>query len=101
MASKHPDIGGWYCDMANDAIFEVVALDETAGTLEIQYDNGDIDEFDLELWNAVLFVPIEQPEVSTILYDYADDWGDDSFEPWQTLDSSDLDRLNLGDFEDF
>lgn len=102
MASQHPSIGAWYHDVANDSVFEVVALDDHAGSVEIQYDNGDIDEFDLDLWNPVLFVPTDQPEAPAALYDYAqDDWNEDSFEPWQALDNNDLDPLNPGDFEDF
>lgn len=99
MASQHPSIGAWYHDVANDAVFEVVALDEKAGSVEIQYDNGDIDEFDLDLWNPVLFVATEPP---AILFDYAqEEGGDDAIEPWQTLDNSDFDPLTPGDFEDF
>lgn len=101
MASQHPSIGAWYHDVANDSLFEVVALDDHTGSVEIQYDNGDIDEFDLELWNPLLFVPTDQPEAPSALYDYAqEDWGEEPFEHWQTLDNADLDPLMPGDFED-
>jgi hypothetical protein len=34
-------------------IFEVVALDDVAGTVDIQYDDGGIDELDFDDWRAL------------------------------------------------
>jgi hypothetical protein len=49
MAVPQPDIGNWYRFTGSD-LFEVVAVDEDDGTLEIQYFDGTVEEMDLEDW---------------------------------------------------
>src|SRR5580658_1136021 len=50
MVGPQPGIGSWYC-LSGGEIFEVVALDEDDGTIEIQYFDGTIEEMDVEDWN--------------------------------------------------
>ena len=45
-----PVIGGWYKDVENDLIFKVVAKEEGDETIEVQYYNGDIGEYDKDSW---------------------------------------------------
>jgi uncharacterized protein DUF6763 len=45
----HPDVGKWYRAGRGEA-FEVVALDEDDGTVEVQYFDGTVAEFELEDW---------------------------------------------------
>jgi hypothetical protein len=47
----HPDVGKWYRAGGGEA-FEVVALDEDDGTVEVQYYDGTVAEFELEDWKA-------------------------------------------------
>jgi len=54
-------IGDWYQRPGNDS-FEVVAMDEAAGTAEIQYFDGAIEEIDLESWDEQMFVAAAPPE---------------------------------------
>jgi len=50
--STHPPIiGNWYCLRAG-ALFEVVALDEASGTVEVQYFDGTLEEMELDDWHA-------------------------------------------------
>jgi hypothetical protein len=60
-----PVIGNWYRIQRSDS-FEVVALDEDDGTIELQYFDGTIEEMDLEDWQAELeagtLVEVEPPE---------------------------------------
>jgi hypothetical protein len=51
MNAHLPTIGEWYCIRGGE-LFEVVALDETDGTLEIQYFDGTIEEMELVDWEA-------------------------------------------------
>jgi hypothetical protein len=53
MASEQskPAVGAWYRFVGAD-LFEVVALDEDDGTIELQYFDGTVEEMDLEDWNA-------------------------------------------------
>jgi hypothetical protein len=49
--SAQPDIGEWYRVRGGD-LFEVVAIDDGGGTVEVQYFDGTVEEFDLEDWEA-------------------------------------------------
>jgi len=61
MAVAYPVIGHWY-RRVNGALFEVVALEEHDGTVELQYFDGTIDEVDLENWPALLIEQVRAPE---------------------------------------
>jgi hypothetical protein len=60
-----PIVGNWYAHHDKGALFQVVALDESAGTVEIQEFDGGLDELDLEEWRALSVYGAVQPE----------DWG--------------------------
>jgi hypothetical protein len=49
MATPQPGIGDWY-RLNGGASFEVVALDDDDGTVEIQYFDGTVEEMDIEDW---------------------------------------------------
>ena len=51
MASPQPGIGDWY-RLSGGALFEVVALDDDDGTIEIQYFDGTVEEMDFEDWES-------------------------------------------------
>lgn len=57
-----PVIGRWYKDVENDLIFKVVAKEESDETIEVQYYNGDISEYDKDSWYNSTFDYIEAPE---------------------------------------
>src|SRR5579862_81405 len=46
-----PAIGEWYRFLDGDE-FEVVAIDEDDGTIEVQYFDGTVEELELEDWEA-------------------------------------------------
>ena len=50
MVGPQPGIGDWY-RLTGGELFEVVALDEDDGTIEIQYFDGTIEEMDVQDWN--------------------------------------------------
>src|SRR5262245_42723822 len=52
MAVQQPEIGNWYRRTGGGEQFEVVAVDEDDGTLEIQYFDGTVEEMDIEDWEA-------------------------------------------------
>jgi len=60
-----PIVGNWYAHRDKGALFQVVALDEDAGTIEIQEFDGGLDELDLDEWRALSVYGAAQPE----------DWG--------------------------
>lgn len=51
MATPQPAIGDWY-RLSGGALFEVVALDDDDGTIEIQYFDGTVEEMDIEDWDT-------------------------------------------------
>lgn len=57
-----PKIGSWYKDVENNLTFKVVALEEKEETIEVQYINGDIGEYDIDSWYNSTFDYIEAPE---------------------------------------
>jgi hypothetical protein len=61
MQSPTPTIGDWYRGPTGD-LFEVVALDEDDGTIEIQYFDGTLEEYDAETWNIQGIVEADPPE---------------------------------------
>jgi hypothetical protein len=57
-----PRVGDWYQRLDNEEKFEVVAVDESAGILQIQHFDGDLEELDLDEWYQMEIEPIEAPE---------------------------------------
>jgi hypothetical protein len=51
MATPQPGIGDWY-RLNGGSLFEVVALDDDDGTVEIQYFDGTVEEMDIEDWET-------------------------------------------------
>ena len=51
MAALQPSIGDWF-RLNRGALFEVVAVDNDDGTIEIQYFDGTVEEMDVEDWNV-------------------------------------------------
>jgi hypothetical protein len=49
--SAQPDIGEWYRIRGGNQ-FEVVAIDENAGTIEVQYFDGTLEEIDVGDWES-------------------------------------------------
>jgi hypothetical protein len=61
MAVAYPKIGAWF-RRPNGSLFEVVAVDETNTTVEIQFFDGTISEIDLENWPELLITEASAPE---------------------------------------
>ena len=76
MSDVDPIIGNWYRNQETGNDFEVVALDEDAQTIEIQYFDGEVEELDLDAWYELAIESIEAPE----------DWSG----PFDQLESDDL-----------
>lgn len=99
MSVPQPAIGEWY-RQHGEQLFEVVAVDEDSGTIEVQYFDGTVEEMEFddwkEQWKAGALETAEAPE----------DWSgsvdvDDEDESGGSLDSLDTDRrMNAGSLED-
>ena len=62
MSDVDPIIGNWYRNQETGNDFKVVALDEDAHTIEIQYFDGEVEELDLDDWYYLAIEAIETPE---------------------------------------
>ncbi len=82
MNQLSPHVGAWYTDVQLGAVFEVVALDEEDQTVETQYLDGEIGEFDFESWSDLILEPSSGPE----------DWR----RPFEIGDELDSDSASLG-----
>lgn len=60
-----PVVGQWYSHLDKGQEFEIVAMDEDAGAVEIQYFDGSIEELDLEGWHDMDIESIEPPQDCT------------------------------------
>lgn len=56
-----PIVGSWYKEPHDHEPFEVVAVDEDTGTIEIQYFGGDVDEFEAEDWESLHLFEVDAP----------------------------------------
>lgn len=78
-----PIVGSWYKDLENNLKFKVINVEDDNDTIEVQYLNGDIGEYDQESWYASTFDYIEEPE----------DWS----APFDDLEDDDLGYTDMDD----
>ncbi|MCF7971225.1 MAG: hypothetical protein K9L22_08695 [Methylococcaceae bacterium] len=93
-----PSIDQWYKDVENNLTFKVVAIEEDDDTIEVQYNNGDIGEYDTDSWYNSTFDFIEDPEDWSAPFDdlESDDLGYSNSDTRR----SDMDDMPLQDYQD-
>ena len=57
-----PQRGHWYKRSDLNTLFEVVAIDDDDGTIEVQYFGGEIEELDLNSWQLLELTQAAPPE---------------------------------------
>ncbi len=57
-----PIIGNWYQNMEKEITFEVVAIDEDEGTVEVQFSEGEIEEIDIDDWYEMTLEEAAEPD---------------------------------------
>lgn len=62
MKLLNPVIGQWYKDLQTDALFEIVAWDTASLTIETQYLDGEVSEYDMDSWAEMRLERAEAPE---------------------------------------
>lgn len=62
MGFKAPLIGEWYSDVLSGQIFEVIAFDDQAAAIEIQYVDGELSEIESENWAGMNLEVAAAPE---------------------------------------
>ncbi len=94
-----PVIDSWYKDVENDLSFKVVAFDEGEDSIEVQYLNGDIGDYDIDTWYNSTFDFIEAPEDWSAPFGVveADDLG---YSDPDSHNKPDQDNMNISDILD-
>jgi hypothetical protein len=99
-----PIKGQWFEDLEENEIFLVLSVDPDEELVEIQYENGDIEEIDLDTWHELDLERTNEPEgwVSDAAAsedaeedaeeDDDEDWDEDEDDDdWDDDDDEDLD----------
>jgi hypothetical protein len=82
----HPVQGKWYQDLEENEIFQVLSVDPDEELVELQYENGDIEEIDLDTWHELDLEHAQEPEGWA-----SDDEEDEEEEDEEELDDEDDD----------
>jgi hypothetical protein len=95
-----PVQGQWYEDLEENEVFRVLSVDPDEEIIEVQYENGDIEEIDLDTWHELDLEHAEEPEgwasddeddEDEEEEDDEDDWDEDEDDDDWDDDDDDLD----------
>ena len=81
-----PVQGQWFEDLEENEIFRVLSVDPDEEIIEVQYENGDIEEIDLDTWHELDLERAEEPE------GWASDDDDEEEEEEEDEDEDDWDE---------
>ena len=102
-----PVIDDWYQDRNRLERFTVVAFDQDDGLLELQYENGDLEEIDLDAWYEMDIESVAMPEDWTLALDNMDEqeaaeMEQESYDDWdeEIMDTSDSELQDRDEEED-
>jgi hypothetical protein len=98
MSLADPILENWYKDAESDRSFRVVAFDADNDSVEVQYLNGDLGEYDTATWEDSAFYPIEPPEDWSAAFDDVEMDGLGYTDP--DLHGRNMDDISIEDFFD-
>jgi predicted dehydrogenase len=81
-----PVQGQWFEDLEENEVFRVLSVDPDEEIIEVQYENGDIEEMDLDTWHELDLERASEPE------GWASDDDDDKKEEEEEEDEEDWDE---------
>jgi hypothetical protein len=97
-----PVQGQWFEDLEENEVFRVLSVDPDEEIIEVQYENGDIEEMDLDTWHELDLERASEPEgwasdddddkKKEEEEDDEEDWDEDEDDDdWDDDDDEDLD----------
>jgi hypothetical protein len=103
-----PVQGKWYQDLEENEIFQVLSVDPDEELIELQYENGDIEEIDLDTWHELDLEHAQEPEgwasdnpkeeeEEEEDEEDDDDWDEDEDDDWDDDDEDLDDEDDYGD----
>ena len=99
-----PVQGQWYEDLEENEIFRVLSVDPYEEIIEVQYENGDIEEIDLDTWHELDLERAQEPEGWASDDEEEDDEEEEDEEDWdedEDDDDWDDDDEDLDDDDDY
>jgi hypothetical protein len=103
----NPVPGQWYESLDDEEVFQVLSVDEDAELIELQYEDGDVEEIDYETWQELDLERTGQPEgwsgSDNDDDDEDDDLDEDEEDDWDDEDDDDDDGGDddYGDRDDY
>ena len=103
----NPVPGQWYESLDDDEVFRVLSVDEDAELVELQYEDGDVEEIDYETWQELDLDLTGQPEGWSASEDDDEDEedfddDDEDEDDWDDEDDEDDDEQDdYGDRDDY
>ena len=58
----NPVPGQWYESLDDDEVFQVLSVDEDSELVELQYEDGNVEEIDYETWQELDLDLTQEPE---------------------------------------
>ena len=86
---EDPIVDQWYQQLDKDQQYKVIALDDTAGTVEIQYLDGEIEEMDIDDWYQLNVETMEAPEEVTDTDEKEDVEEEEEEDDWEEEEEDD------------
>lgn len=102
----NPVPGQWYESLEDEETFQVLSVDEDSELIELQYEDGDVEEIDYETWQELDLDLTDQPEGWSAADadeeededEDDDDWDDDDDDDDEDDDDDDEDYGNRDDY---
>ena len=96
-----PLVDNWYQDRNREERFTIVAFDQDDGLLELQYENGDLEEIDIDTWYEMDIETVAMPEDWSLARDNMDkqeaaEVEDGNYDDWD-VESISVDEDELQD----
>ncbi|MGC3979855.1 MAG: hypothetical protein QM808_01175 [Steroidobacteraceae bacterium] len=100
-----PVPGQWYEDLEEESLFQVLSVDPDEELVQIQHEDGEIEEFDLDTWHELDLDKGEEPEgwsgsEDDEDEDEDDDWEEDEEEEDDDWDDDEDDMDDDDDYDD-
>lgn len=97
-----PVQGKWYEDLEENEVFKVLSVDPDQELVEVQYENGDIEEIDLDTWHELDLEQTQEPEGWASDDEDEDEEDEEDEDDWDDDDDDDWDEdEDLDDDDDY
>ncbi|MCI0479743.1 hypothetical protein L0Y59_04310 [Candidatus Uhrbacteria bacterium] len=97
----NPVPGQWYESLEDEETFKVLSIDEDSELIELQYEDGDVEEIDYETWQELDLDLTEEPEGWSGSDDEEDEEDEEDFDEDEDDDWDDDEDEDYGDRDDY